>query len=1075
MNLVRQVRRVLHAPSQTATRLNGLGGARGTGVGVNSGGRSPGGAAATATAAACPPPHSLLSLRVGCALRLRHYSSGGAAASETPFRPLDLFHRRHTGSGSEQANREMLQTVGVDSIEQLMDQAVPRSIRTQRQLSIGPKRAESEVLAELRTIAQQNELRTNFIGCGYYGTLMPAVIQRNVLENPAWYTQYTPYQAEVAQGRLESLLNFQTMVSDLTALPIANSSLLDEGTAAAEAMAMCHVAARGKRPKFFVSDKAHPQTIEVVRTRAGPMGIEVVVGDAHAVHFGSGEYSGALVQYPATDGSIESYAEWVERAHAHDTKVVVATDLLALTMLKPPGEWHADIALGYAQRLGVPMGYGGPAAAFFACTENLKRLVPGRIIGVSRDANGRPALRMALQTREQHIRRDKATSNVCTAQALLANISAMYGLYHGPDGLRAIAERIQRMARVFAAAVPEPAQVPEKLLLFDTVRVDYPAAADAEAVLQRCDAAKINIRRLSDTSLSVSFDETHTAEQLLALLNAFRRPQDPPLSLPELARLEQQMPPDGYASLPEMTRAATFARQSTYMTHPVFHEYRTEHKLVRYIHLLAAKDLSLVHSMIPLGSCTMKLNATSEMQPVTWPEFSLPHPFTPPEQMKGYARLFADLERVLADITGFEAASLQPNSGAQGEYAGLLTFLAYHRSRGEAHRNVCLVPTSAHGTNAASAKMAGLHIVPIGTDDKGNIDVAELRAKAEQHATQLAAAMITYPSTHGVFEEGIKDICEVVHRHGGLVYIDGANLNAQMGLTSPGEIGGDACHLNLHKTLTIPHGGGGPGVGAIAVTRALAPFLPSHPVQPVASAQPATAIGPISAAPYGSASILPIVWMFVHMMGSDGLREASQQAILNANYMATRLSSVYTVLYRGANGRCAHEFIMDLRPFKASAGVTETDVAKRLQDYGFHSPTMSWPVPGTLMLEPTESESKDELDRFCDSLLMIREEIRAIEDGRWDVHNNPLKHAPHTAEVLLAESWDRPYPRELGAYPARWLHTRGKFWPRVSRVDDVYGDRHLVCSCPPVEEMENAMTGRTAIGDNGAKEALGGA
>jgi glycine dehydrogenase len=985
-------------------------------------------------------------------------SSATPSASSSAFAPLDLFYKRHTGSGNAQANERMLQAIGVKSIEELMEQTVPKSIRTSRRLRIGPKRAESEVLAELRQIAKQNEIRRNFIGCGYYGTIMPPVIQRNILENPAWYTQYTPYQAEVAQGRLESLLNFQTMVSDLTGLPIANASLLDESTAAAEAMSMCASVSKRKKLRFFVDNDVHPQTIAVMQTRAEPMDIELVVGDWAQIQWQDADFCGVMVQYPATDGRIENYAKLVESAHAHGARVVAATDLLALTMLRPPGDWGADIAIGSAQRFGVPMGYGGPSAAFFSCRDDLKRLIPGRIIGISRDAQGKPALRMALQTREQHIRRDKATSNVCTAQALLANISAMYGLYHGPEGLRAIADRVQRFARTFASAVSDG--VVEKNAVFDTVRVDFRSPEAAQAVLQRCDAAGLNVRTLSKQSLAVSFDETHTRDDLQQLVSAFRGP-DRPCSVEELERIAASLPPSGFASL-EPAHAQAFERKTPYMTHPVFHEYRTEHKMVRYIHQLAAKDLSLVHSMIPLGSCTMKLNATSEMMPVSWPEFALPHPFTPPEQMRGYQRLFNDLERVLADITGFAAVSLQPNSGAQGEYAGLLTFLAYHKARGQHQRKVCIVPTSAHGTNPASAKMAGMHIIPVGTDSNGNIDIAELRARAEQNREHLAAAMITYPSTHGVFEEGIKEICDIIHANGGLVYIDGANLNAQMGLTSPAEIGGDACHLNLHKTLTIPHGGGGPGVGAIAVTEALAPFLPSHPVRPVASAHPETAIGPVAAAPYGSASILPIVWMFVHMMGSDGLREASEQAILNANYMAARLAPAFSILYRGSQGRCAHEFILDLRPFKTSAGVTETDVAKRLQDYGFHSPTMSWPVAGTLMIEPTESESIDELDRFCDAMLMIREEIRQIEQGRWDPQRNPLKYAPHTAEVVMADTWDRPYPREVAAFPASWLYTRGKFWPRTSRIDDVYGDRNLVCSCPPVPEMMNATASGAA-------------
>ncbi|KAJ8907486.1 hypothetical protein NDN08_007597 [Rhodosorus marinus] len=955
--------------------------------------------------------------------------------SDDPFAKLDSFTNRHNGSSAEGELEQMLRAVGVESLEELGNTTVPAAIQKKEDLRVGAAMTETEAIDYLKNMMSKNELNQNHIGMGYAGTNTPYVILRNLLENPAWYTQYTPYQAEVAQGRLESLLNFQTMVSDLTGLPVSSASLLDEGTAAAEAMAMCFAISRNKRAKFFVSEKCHPQTIAVVETRAKGFGIEVIVGDHATYDFSNGDTSGVLLQYPATDGSVEDFKDVIKNSHDNGTKVVLATDLLALTMLTSPGEIGADFALGNSQRLGVPMGYGGPHAAFFSTKEEYKRLMPGRIIGLSKDAQGKPALRMAMQTREQHIRRDKATSNICTAQALLANMAAMYGLYHGPEGLKKIAGRTHLMAQVFAEGAEKSALNVGSHKFFDTVKIEYPSTAEAQKVVDACAAAKINIRQMSDTVLTVSFDETHTAKDVTKLMGCFGIDGSAESFVGSVSG-------NGFAG-------TDFERKSDFMTHPIFNSFHTEHELLRYMMRLQSKDISLVHSMIPLGSCTMKLNSTSEMIPVTWPEVCMPHPFTPKEQLPGYYEMFAELEKDLADITGFYKVSLQPNSGAQGEYTGLMAIRAYHDSRGDVDRKVCLIPTSAHGTNPASAKMCGLDIVPIGCDELGNIDVAELKEKAEKYKDTLAALMITYPSTHGVFEETIKDICDTVHANGGQVYMDGANMNAQVGLTSPGHIGADVCHLNLHKTFCIPHGGGGPGMGPIGVAEQLAPFLPSHPVSPVVGASD-KAMGPVSAGPYGSSAILPISFMYIKMMGSDGLKEATQYAILNANYMKKRLEGAYDILYTGNNGRVAHEFIIDIRPIKAASGITESDVAKRLQDYGFHAPTMSWPVSGTLMVEPTESESKAELDRFVDALLMIREEIRQIETGAMDRDNNMLKHAPHSPDVLVAEEWDRPYPREVGGYPAPWSKSF-KFWPTVGRLDDVAGDRQLICTCPPME------------------------
>ncbi len=957
------------------------------------------------------------------------------------FSPVDTFARRHLGSNASEV-AEMLAAIGSESLAGLVAETVPQSIRAARPIhvdALGESRevGEHELTQRLREIAGRNRVLRSYLGMGYHGARMPGVVQRNILENPGWYTQYTPYQAEISQGRLEALLNYQTMVADLTALPIANASLLDEATAAAEAV---HLAAavrpdleKIERPAFFVARDCHPQTIAVVRTRAEAVGIEIQVGDPFAADFASGRLLGVLVQYPTTDGRILDYAPLVTAAHAGKAIVVVAADLLALTLLRPPGEFGADVALGSTQRFGLPMGFGGPHAAFFATRDEYKRQMPGRLIGVSRDAQGNPAIRMALQTREQHIRREKATSNICTAQVLPAILAAMYAIYHGPEGLAAIARRVQRMAVALAEGLRRAGHGLPAEPFFDTLAVEL-ARGSADELIASALGRGINLRKLGERTVGVALDETVDANDLADLLAVFAA---------DRAKLDDLAAVAARSVIP-----APHARSSEFLTHPVFQRHHTEHEMLRYIKRLEARDLSLAQSMIPLGSCTMKLNATSEMEPISWPELANLHPFAPLDQATGYLELLRDLERWICEITGFDAVSLQPNAGAQGEYTGLLVIRAYHASRGDGHRRVCLIPVSAHGTNPASAVMAGMKVVVVACDAQGNIDVADLAAKAEAHASELAALMVTYPSTHGVFEEGIREMCEIVHRFGGQVYLDGANLNAQVGLCRPGDYGADVCHLNLHKTFCIPHGGGGPGMGPIAVARHLAPFLPGHPV--VASGGE-RAIGPVAAAPYGSALVLAIPWMYIGLMGGEGLRQATEFAILNANYLAARLGQHFHVLYRGARGKVAHEFILDLRPFKESAGVEAEDVAKRLMDFGFHAPTMSFPVPGTLMIEPTESESKRELDRFCEAMIAIREEIRAIEEGRMERKNNPLKHAPHTAGAVSSDTWDRPYPRQQGAYPAPWVRD-AKFWPHVGRIDNVYGDRNLVCLCPPVEE-----------------------
>jgi len=965
--------------------------------------------------------------------------AGGAAVLD----PTDTFVRRHLGSSGGEV-RQMLQTLGLGSVEELVRETVPESIRRTAPLALAglPERelGERELLESLRRIAEKNRVFRSYLGMGYSGTLTPGVIQRNVLENPGWYTQYTPYQSEISQGRLEALLNFQTLVEDLTGLPIANASLLDEGTAAAEAMHLCHaVADDDGKNAFFVARDCHPQTIAVVQTRAGALGVEVRVGDPAAVDFSGGDLFGVLLQYPATDGRVVDYAPLAERAHAAGALVVVAADLLALTLLRPPGDFGADVAVGSAQRFGVPMGYGGPHAAFLATREEHKRQLPGRVIGVSRDRHGRVAYRMAMQTREQHIRREKATSNICTAQVLLAIMAGMYAVYHGPEGLRAIARRVHALAATLAEGLRRLGFGVSREPFFDTLQVDL-GSRSVDEVLAAAREREINLRRLGDHSVGVALDETATAADLDDLLAIFAGSagRDPGFKAEEIAaginRIDLALP-------------APHARTSPYLTHPVFNSFHTEHEMLRYIKRLEARDLSMATSMIPLGSCTMKLNATSEMVPVTWPELGAIHPFAPADQTAGYQELFRTLEAWLCEITGFAACSLQPNAGSQGEYAGLMVLRAYHEARGDGHRDICLIPVSAHGTNPASAAMAGLKVVVVACDEGGNVDLADLKAKAEQHRDRLAALMVTYPSTHGVFEEGIREICRIVHDHGGQVYMDGANMNAQVGLCRPGDFGADVCHLNLHKTFCIPHGGGGPGMGPICVAPHLAPFLPGHPVIHTGGSE---AIGPVSAAPWGSASILVISWVYIALMGGRGLTAATGMAILNANYMAARLSRHYPVLYSGKQGRVAHEFILDLRPFKTTAGIEAEDVAKRLMDYSFHAPTMSFPVAGTLMIEPTESESKRELDRFCDAMIRIREEIRAIEDGRVDRQGNVLKNAPHTADDIMAAEWNRPYTREQAAFPAPWVRER-KFWPYVARVDNVWGDRNLMCSCPPVE------------------------
>ncbi len=983
----------------------------------------------------------------------------------------DQFIRRHVGPNAAETAK-MLQVVGFDSVDDLTDAAVPQKIRLDKKLNLPSARSEFEALAELRQVASENKVFRSFIGQGYYDTVTPPVIQRNVLENPGWYTQYTPYQAEISQGRLEALLNFQTMVTDLTALDIANASLLDEATACAEAMMMSHrfkgggADASSARNVFFVSENCHPQNIEVVQTRAKALGVEIVIGNHENFEF-TDKVFGAVVQYPDTFGAIHDFSGFAEKAHAAGAMLTVATDLLALTLIKPPGEFGADIAVGSAQRFGVPLGYGGPHAAFFATKDEFKRQMPGRIVGVSKDSRGKPALRLALGTRERNIRREKATSNICTAQALLANMASLYACYHGAEGLKKIAFKTHALTKMLAFELELMGHRVLTANFFDTLHVTIKKGSVAE-ILKIAEAHQMNFRVIDKNSIGISLDETVDSYEVSEIAEVFNLGEPVSIAAGEYVTQDSNSKP----------------RTSPFLQHPVFNRYHSETEMLRYIKRLESRDLSLTASMIPLGSCTMKLNAAAEMFPVSWPEFAKIHPFAPLGQARGYQILFQNLEDWLAECTGFAGISLQPNAGSQGEYTGLLVIDAYHASRNEPHRKVCLIPTSAHGTNPASAAMAGMKIVAVACDANGNIDVADLRAKAEAHKTGLSCLMITYPSTHGVFEDSIKEICNIIHAAGGQVYMDGANMNAQVGLTSPGFIGADVCHLNLHKTFCIPHGGGGPGVGPIGVAKHLVPFLPSHPlftarlnkVAAVSRSQSvevaprdqsyaekqnpgdggvaATRIGPVSAAPWGSASILPISWMYIAMTGANGLTEATKYAILNANYISKRLENYFPTLYR-SNGLVAHECILDLRAFHKT---TAEDVAKRLMDYGFHAPTLSWPVAGTLMVEPTESESQYELDRFCAAMIAIHAEMTAVENGSVDAKNNLLKNAPHTADQIASDAWNRPYSREQAAFPAKDLLDY-KFWPHVSRVDNVFGDRNPVCSCAGMESYSLPLMG----------------
>jgi glycine dehydrogenase len=950
----------------------------------------------------------------------------------TSLHTANEFIARHIGPRAAD-ELAMLDTLGFDSLQALSAAVIPESIKGTSVLELSSGQSEAQALADIKAIAEHNQLFKTYIGQGYYNCHTPAPILRNLLENPAWYTAYTPYQPEISQGRLEALLNFQTLISDLTGLPVSNASLLDEATAAAEAMTFCKRLSKNKSAHaFFASCHCHPQTLDVLRTRAEPLGIVVVVADEQELG-DLGDYFGALLQYPATDGDIHDYTALVQRFHDANALVAVAADLLALTLLAPPGEFGADVALGSAQRFGVPLGFGGPHAAYFATRDSFKRDMPGRLVGVSIDRHGQSALRLAMQTREQHIRREKATSNICTAQVLLANIASTYAVYHGPAGLQQIARRVHGLTAILADGLESLGLPAAQEYFFDTLTFDTGSrTADLHA---KAIAAGINLRAIDDQRLGLSLDETTTAQDVQALWAVFA---DTKQTLPDFDALAQTY----VERLP-----AALLRQSAILSHEVFNRYHSETELMRYLRRLADKDLALDRTMIPLGSCTMKLNAASEMIPITWPQFSNLHPFAPAEQSRGYQLLTQELEAMLCAATGYDAVSLQPNAGSQGEYAGLLAIRAYHQSRGDERRDICLIPSSAHGTNPATAHMAGMRVVVTACDARGNVDIEDLRAKALQHREQLAALMITYPSTHGVFEEGIREICAIVHDNGGQVYIDGANMNAMVGLCAPGKFGGDVSHLNLHKTFCIPHGGGGPGVGPIGVKSHLAPFLPGH-------ASMARKEGAVCAAPFGSASILPITWMYIRMMGGEGLKRASQIAILNANYIARRLETHYPVLYSGSNGLVAHECILDLRPLKDSSGISVDDVAKRLIDFGFHAPTMSFPVAGTLMIEPTESESRAELDRFCDAMICIREEIRAVEQGTLDSEDNPLKNAPHTAHEMVGE-WTHPYSREQAVYPLSSL-VHSKYWPPVGRVDNVFGDRNLVCACPPIEAYEQA-------------------
>lgn len=974
--------------------------------------------------------HSQLTISIGAKmLEIERTSESKGTTMTVSFKDISElstsqeFIARHIGPSEKEIN-EMLKTLQLSSLEELIEKTVPKNILSQEALNISPALSENEALTKLKNMMSKNKVFKNYIGMGYYPTVTPNVILRNVLENPSWYTQYTPYQAEISQGRLEALLNFQTITSELTGLPVSNASLLDEATAAAEAMTFCQSLAPGKdRNTFFVDQHCHPQNIELINTRAKPLGIKVVVGDFKTFNF-TPEVFGAIVQYPNTIGTIEDYKAFTQKAKENKSLICAACDLLALTLITPPAEWGADVAIGSTQRFGVPMGYGGPHAAFFSTKDEYKRRIPGRIVGVSKDRLNNPAIRLALQTREQHIRRDKATSNICTAQALPGILAAFYATYHGPQGLKKIAMRIHTMTALFAQSLANVGAKVANENFFDTLKIE---GVDAKAWVKAAQEKQINIRYINDSSVGVSFDETTTLQDLETLFNVLTG------KTADYSKEFQNL----------KLKIGSFARQSDFMKQDIFSSYHSETEMLRYMKRLQDRDLSLTHSMIPLGSCTMKLNATSEMIPLTWPEVGNLHPYAPLEQAQGYQELFKDLEKSLSTITGFDAASLQPNAGSQGEYAGLLVIKKYFEDNGQAHRNICLIPVSAHGTNPASAVLAGFKVVGVACDSNGNIDVTDLKAKAEEYKNDLAALMVTYPSTHGVFEESIQEICEIIHGNGGQVYLDGANMNAMVGLSSPGKVGADVCHLNLHKTFCIPHGGGGPGMGPIAVKKHLAPYLPSHSLVKMGGEK---GISAVSAAPWGSPSILPISWMYIQMMGPQGLLRATQVAILNANYIAHKLNSYFPVLYKGKNGYVAHECIVDLRPTKDESGISVEDVAKRLMDYGYHAPTMSFPVAGTLMIEPTESESKVELDRFCEAMISIFHEIQDVKNGKADKENNVLKNAPHTAVEVASDKWDKPYSRDQAAFPTAWTKN-SKFWPAVSRVDNAAGDRNLICTC----------------------------
>ncbi len=965
----------------------------------------------------------------------------------------DSFIPRHIGPSQKDINK-MLKVIGLDSLETLVNETIPKSILSKKTLNISNEVSEYDLMQISKKIAAKNKVFRSFIGQGYFGTKVPAVIQRNILENPGWYTQYTPYQAEISQGRLEALLIFQTMISDLTGLPLANASLLDEATAAAEAMAMFHREVKNdERNIFFVSERCHPQTIDVLKTRSAPFGIELIIGDHQSFEFNDNVF-GALVQYPATDGEIFDYRDFCKSAHNCGAYVAVAADIMSLLLLTPPGEFGADVAIGNTQRFGVPMGYGGPHAAYFAANEKFQRKIPGRVIGVTVDKHGNQAYRMALQTREQHIRREKATSNICTAQVLLAIMAGMYAVYHGPERLKQIAESIHYKTKVLAEGISKFGHNILTKTYFDTLKISL-SGKSADEVRKSAETAQINFRYFDNGDIGISIDELTTDNDIDDILKtlATNDTNFTNIKNKSLGATDSQIKNKTFTTN-ETKNALNFAknfnRKSDYLTHPTFDLYHSETEMMRYLHRLEMKDLALNTSMIPLGSCTMKLNAASEMMPITLPEFAELHPFVPVEQAQGYQQLIDELGTYLKEITGLPSISMQPNSGAQGEYTGLMVIRAYHKNNGESERNICLIPASAHGTNPASAVMAGMKVIVVKCDDGGNIDITDLRTKAEQHSQNLAAFMVTYPSTHGVFEEAIGEMCDIIHKNGGQVYVDGANLNAMVGLCYPADFGADVIHINLHKTFAIPHGGGGPGMGPICAAEHLADFLPKHSVVNVAGKKGITAV---SAAPWGSANVLLISWAYITMMNGTGLTHASQVAILNANYMAKRLEDQFPILYRGAKGRVGHEFIIDLRPLRKTSGITEEDVAKRLMDYGYHAPTMSFPVPGTLMVEPTESESKAELDRFCEALISIKQEILDVESGKADKTDNVLKNAPHTAQEIGSDNWNHPYSREQAAYPAKWLKEH-KFWPSVGRVDNAYGDRNLVCACPPIKDYE---------------------